>query len=606
MPDALLPPPWTLETDGPRAKPPIASPTAQGQDSPSKAETGGPHRARSVAPASPAPSNTAIPSARILSWPGTASAETASGDAPDRRRVDTPAAQPADAAGETNHGGWRQHGLESALAPTAWALICALPEALFAASRPSATLGSAQGLATAAGSFDGWTLVGLWGLICLLNGSAWAGLQLGLSRSRWALSGAPPPQMSQADAQTVRRINQLLLWGAQVLSAGGLFWLATRGSGTPPPGDWALALWVGGGPAFIASLRRIWPAPRPDSVSPPGVACASRHVEDQTLIVGAGERALRLYRQWAEESAQGQGAVRLFDERQPANQTKGVTIEPLSEAIQALNEGRARTLVLTWPMDTPIQRERLKPLLDAWSNSAASLSWVPPPPGWLTHAGSVRATQLDAQTPMLILGASPFQGLWGGVKRLEDLLLGALILPLIAPVLALVAVGVKASSPGPVIFRQRRHGLDGREIVVWKFRSMRVMEDGPVVTQAHAGDPRITPFGAFIRRTSLDELPQFFHVLQGRMSVVGPRPHALAHNQQWRRDIPAYMRRHQIRPGITGWAQVMGHRGETRAPGAMQARIHHDLAYLRHWSPGLDLFIIWRTLFVLRGDPQAV
>jgi putative colanic acid biosynthesis UDP-glucose lipid carrier transferase len=177
---------------------------------------------------------------------------------------------------------------------------------------------------------------------------------------------------------------------------------------------------------------------------------------------------------------------------------------------------------------------------------------------------------------------------------------------LVSPVLLAVAIGVKLSSPGPVIFRQRRYGLDGREIVVWKFRSMRVMEDGAIVRQASRGDERITPFGAFIRRTSLDELPQLFNVLQGRMSIVGPRPHAVAHNEQYRKLIKGYMVRHKVKPGITGWAQVNGARGETETVAEMERRIQFDLDYLRNWSLKLDLKIIWRTVWiVLRGDPHA-
>src|SRR6185312_15141705 len=187
-------------------------------------------------------------------------------------------------------------------------------------------------------------------------------------------------------------------------------------------------------------------------------------------------------------------------------------------------------------------------------------------------------------------------GLNGALKRGSDIVLGSLILVLIAPLLAAIALGVKLSSPGPVLFRQRRYGLDGREIVVYKFRSMTVAEDGAVVRQATRNDARVTPFGAFMRRTSLDELPQFFNVLQGRMSIVGPRPHAVAHNEEYRRLIKAYMVRHKVKPGITGWAQVNGHRGETDTIEKMQARVEYDLEYLRNWSLGLDLQIIVRTI----------
>jgi putative colanic acid biosynthesis UDP-glucose lipid carrier transferase len=183
--------------------------------------------------------------------------------------------------------------------------------------------------------------------------------------------------------------------------------------------------------------------------------------------------------------------------------------------------------------------------------------------------------------------------------------LASAILVLISPLMLAIAVAIKLTSPGPVIFRQRRYGLDGREIVVYKFRSMTVAEDGAVVKQAQKDDPRVTPLGAFLRRTSLDELPQFINVLQGRMSVVGPRPHAVAHNEMYRKLIKSYMVRHKVRPGITGWAQVNGFRGETDSLDKMQARIEYDLDYLRHWSLKLDLAIIWRTIFVVLKRQNA-
>ena len=171
--------------------------------------------------------------------------------------------------------------------------------------------------------------------------------------------------------------------------------------------------------------------------------------------------------------------------------------------------------------------------------------------------------------------------------------------------LAAIAVGVKLSSPGPVIFKQRRNGLGGDEIVVYKFRSMTTVDDGAVVRQATRNDPRITPFGAFLRRTSLDELPQFFNVLQGAMSIVGPRPHAVTHNKEYRQIIKAYMVRHKVKPGITGWAQVNGQRGETDTIEKMRIRVEYDLEYLRNWSLGLDLRIIVSTIRLLFFDRHA-
>ena len=204
-----------------------------------------------------------------------------------------------------------------------------------------------------------------------------------------------------------------------------------------------------------------------------------------------------------------------------------------------------------------------------------------------------------------MLFRSPFTGTNNLLKRSSDVVLSILILLLVAPVMVAIAIGVKLSSPGPVIFRQRRNGLAGEEIVVYKFRSMTTQDNGAVVAQATRDDPRITRFGAFLRRTSLDELPQFFNVLQGAMSIVGPRPHAVAHNEQYRQMIKAYMVRHKVKPGITGWAQVNGHRGETDTVEKMRARVEFDLEYLRNWSLGLDLQIIARTIRVAFFDKNA-
>jgi putative colanic acid biosynthesis UDP-glucose lipid carrier transferase len=207
--------------------------------------------------------------------------------------------------------------------------------------------------------------------------------------------------------------------------------------------------------------------------------------------------------------------------------------------------------------------------------------------------------------PVVGICETPFTGTNEMVKRMSDVVLAALILVLISPLLLAIAIGVKRSSPGPILFRQRRYGLDGRKIVVYKFRTMTVAEDGDVVRQATRNDSRITRFGAFLRRTSLDELPQFINVLQGRMSVVGPRPHAVAHNEMYRKLIRGYMIRHKVKPGISGLAQVNGLRGETDTVDKMKARIDYDLAYLSSWSLLLDLQIILKTVVVVLGKQNA-
>jgi putative colanic acid biosysnthesis UDP-glucose lipid carrier transferase len=168
-----------------------------------------------------------------------------------------------------------------------------------------------------------------------------------------------------------------------------------------------------------------------------------------------------------------------------------------------------------------------------------------------------------------------------------------------------IAIAVRLSSPGPILFKQRRYGLDGDEITVYKFRTMTTAEDGARITQATKSDPRVTPIGRFLRRHSLDELPQLINVLQGRMSLVGPRPHAIAHNEEYRKLIKGYMVRHKVPPGITGLAQVNGYRGETARVEEMRARVEYDLEYLRHWTPLLDLKILAVTAMRLLRDEKA-
>ena len=210
--------------------------------------------------------------------------------------------------------------------------------------------------------------------------------------------------------------------------------------------------------------------------------------------------------------------------------------------------------------------------------------------------------EMLASTPIVRVCETPFLGAKAVVKRAEDLVLGGLLLLACLPLMLLIAAALKLDSPGPVIFRQRRHGLEAREIVVYKFRTMKVLEDGPELRQARAGDPRVTRVGAFLRRYSLDELPQLVNVLQGRMSLVGPRPHAVAHTELYRKLIDGYMVRLKVRPGITGWAQVNGLRGETDSLEKMKARVEHDLAYLSDWSLARDLSILARTASaVIRG-----
>ena len=245
---------------------------------------------------------------------------------------------------------------------------------------------------------------------------------------------------------------------------------------------------------------------------------------------------------------------------------------------------------------------RIRKLLDELQDTTASVYFLPD-----IYVFDLMQARFDnvGGMPVIAICESPFTGVNSMVKRASDIVLALVIQVMLLPLMLLIAAAVKLSSPGPVIFRQRRYGLYGEEIIVYKFRSMTVTDDGPVVVQAKQNDARVTRVGAFLRRSSLDELPQFINVLQGRMSIVGPRPHAVAHNEQYRKLIKGYMLRHKVKPGITGWAQVNGLRGETDTLDKMEARVHYDLDYLRKWSLWLDVWIILKTVQVVLKRENA-
>ncbi len=246
--------------------------------------------------------------------------------------------------------------------------------------------------------------------------------------------------------------------------------------------------------------------------------------------------------------------------------------------------------------------KRVMNLLDDLRDTTASIYYVPDV--FVFDLIQARSGEIHG-IPVVAMCETPFYGYRGVTKRLTDIVLSVTILLLFLPLLLLIAVLVKFSSPGPVIFKQRRYGLDGQEIGVYKFRTMTVTEDGPQVRQASKTDKRITRIGGVLRRTSLDELPQLINVLQGRMSLVGPRPHAVAHNEEYRKLIKGYMVRHKVLPGITGLAQVNGCRGETSQLEEMEARVNYDLDYLRRWTPMLDLKIILLTAVRVFRDDKA-
>ena len=326
----------------------------------------------------------------------------------------------------------------------------------------------------------------------------------------------------------------------------------------------------------------------------------------RAIVVGAGALAARLGQALRDQTGRGIDLIGCFDDRLDSRldpTARGMRRGDLADVVDFIHRRGVQDVYITLPLGgRDAAGARIPRLLQALQDTTVSVHYVPDLLGITIIQGRLRDVN---GVPVVGLCETPFTGINQFVKRAEDLVLASLIIVLISPLLLAVALGVKLSSPGPVLFRQRRNGLDGREIVVWKFRSMRTQDDGPVVKQATRDDPRITPFGAFIRRTSLDELPQFFNVLQGRMSIVGPRPHAVAHNDEYRELIRAYMVRHKVKPGITGWAQVNGHRGETDTLDKMRARVEYDLEYLHHWSLGLDLRIIARTVALVLWDRHA-
>jgi putative colanic acid biosynthesis UDP-glucose lipid carrier transferase len=319
------------------------------------------------------------------------------------------------------------------------------------------------------------------------------------------------------------------------------------------------------------------------------------------IIVGAGALGVKVAKAIGGPES-GIDFVGYFDDRTDGRvdaEAAGQRLGGLAEVADYVRTHGIREVFITLPLGS---QPRIVELLEQVQGTTASLYFVPDVFGISIIQG--RLQDMNG-VPVVGICETPFTGANELVKRVSDVVLATIILVLISPLMLAIAIGVKLSSPGPVIFKQRRNGLDGEEITVYKFRSMTTQDNGSVVAQATRNDPRITRFGAFIRRTSLDELPQFINVLQGQMSIVGPRPHAVAHNEQYREIIKAYMVRHKVKPGITGWAQVNGHRGETDTLDKMKARVEYDLEYLRNWSLGLDLQIIVRTIRLVFFDRHA-
>lgn len=325
----------------------------------------------------------------------------------------------------------------------------------------------------------------------------------------------------------------------------------------------------------------------------------------KVIIAGMNEQGLALAMQISSNALSGMQVVGFFDDRELERLQKlehfgkFKILGGFSEMHDYVKSSNIEAIYLSLPMTT---QQRIMHILDELRDTTVSIYFVPDLFVTSLIQGHVGAV---GEIPVVAVCESPFTGVNGIIKRLSDIVLSILILALISPLLLIISIAIKLSSPGPVIFKQRRYGLDGREITVYKFRSMSALDDGAVIKQAQKNDQRITPLGAFLRKNSLDELPQFVNVLQGSMSIVGPRPHAVAHNEIYRKLIKGYMSRHKVKPGITGWAQVNGLRGETKTLDKMKVRIDYDLDYLRNWSLQLDLYIILKTILVVLRDQNA-
>lgn len=314
-----------------------------------------------------------------------------------------------------------------------------------------------------------------------------------------------------------------------------------------------------------------------------------------TLIIGLNDQGILLADNLKEDYYQRINILGFFEDRAPSRLPQVGSypvLGSLNELSAYLKTHTVHKLYIALPMSS---HPRILKLLDDLKDTTASIYFVPDI--FVTDLIQGRISDING-IPVVSVCDTPFTGMDGFIKRTADFLFSLFVLILISPVLLVIALGIKFTSPGPIIFKQRRYGLDGQQILVYKFRSMTVTEDGATVTQATKNDQRITPLGAFLRKTSLDELPQFINVLQGRMSVVGPRPHAVAHNEEYRKLIKGYMVRHKVKPGITGWAQVNGFRGETDTLEKMEQRVHYDLEYLRNWSPRLDMLIVAKTVWL--------
>lgn len=333
---------------------------------------------------------------------------------------------------------------------------------------------------------------------------------------------------------------------------------------------------------------------------------------DNVIIVGQGQLASYLEHKissnpWLQQRVIGSVAIeedlvgKKKSHRFKLNEfesNKTIGLGNTSDLLELIDTHGITTVYIVTPLESSTVLERLYFLL---LDKHVSIHWIPDIFSLRLINHSVREI---AGIPVLTLSETPLTGISKLSKSIEDKVLSSIILLLISPILLMVAIAIKLDSPGPVFFRQYRTGWNGKKFSIWKFRSMQagqLVVDTEDLKQAQKNDPRVTKVGAFIRKTSLDELPQLFNVLTGEMSLVGPRPHAVQHDESYSRRITDYYVRHNIKPGITGLAQVRGFRGETKNMDLMTKRIESDIEYINNWSVWLDLAILARTTTAFTG-----
>lgn len=320
-------------------------------------------------------------------------------------------------------------------------------------------------------------------------------------------------------------------------------------------------------------------------------------------VVGVTELGFQLAKNIGESPEMGLRLAGFYDDR-PADRIPeipagmSVKVGGIDDLVADAKAGFVDRIYITLPMRA---EERIRGILSKLADSTAAVYIVPD--FFVFQMLHSRWTDIGG-VPAVSVFENPLYGVDGVYKRIFDVIVSATLLVLLAIPMAIIALAIKLTTRGPVFFRQIRYGLDGKEMRMWKFRSMKVMENA-AVTQATKNDARVTPIGAILRRTSLDELPQLFNVLDGSMSLVGPRPHATSQNEFYRKQIEGYMLRHKIKTGITGWAQVNGARGETETIEKMQQRVELDHQYIREWSLWLDIKIMFRTIFVVLSAKNA-